>query len=85
MAVLMVSGDALNILPANLYSAISTMAATIAGQLDSALTDPTGMAVHALGALGLVLFAITIVVNVVARLIVNRSGPAAVMGRGGAT
>lgn len=73
MAVLMVSGDALNILPHNIYSAISTMAATIAGQLDSALTDPTNTAVHALGALGLVLFVITLIVNLIARLIVNRT------------
>lgn len=73
MAVLMVSGDALNVLPQNIYSTISTMAATIAGQLDGALTDPTKMSVHALGALGLVLFAITIVVNILARLIVNRA------------
>jgi phosphate transport system permease protein len=75
MAVLMVSGNALNVLPANWYSAISTMAATIAGQLDAALTDPTHMAIHALGALGLVLFLITLGVNGLARLIVNRSAP----------
>ncbi len=73
MAVLMVSGDALNVLPRNIYSSISTMAATIAGQLDAALTDPTKMAIHALGALGLVLFAATFVVNILARVIVNRS------------
>ncbi len=73
MAVLMVSGDAMNILPQNLYSAIGTMAATIAGQLDSALTDPTHMALHALGALGLVLFTITVMVNLLARAIVKRA------------
>lgn len=73
MAVLMVSGDALNVLPQNIYSAISTMAATIAGQLDAALTDPTKIAIHALGALGLVLFALTFLVNIIARVIVNRS------------
>ena len=73
MAVLMVSGDALNVLPQNLYSAIGTMAATIAGQLDSALTDPTHMALHALGALGLVLFVMTVLVNLLARAIVKRA------------
>lgn len=73
MAVLMVSGDALNVLPKSLYSPISTIAATIAGQLDAALTDPTKMAVHALGTLGLVLFAITVLVNVLARMVVNRA------------
>jgi phosphate transport system permease protein len=75
MAVLMVSGNALNVLPADIYSGVSTMAATIAGQLDSALTDPTHMAVHALGTLGLVLMAITVAVNLIARLwIVPRAG-----------
>lgn len=67
MAVLMVSGNALNVLPQNWYSPVSTMAATIAGQLDSALTDPSGMAVRALGALGLVLYGITVLANLGAR------------------
>lgn len=72
MAVLMVSGNALNILPQDWYSSVSTMAATIAAQLDSAFTDPTKMAVHALGAIGLVLFVITIFVNLLARAMVPR-------------
>lgn len=82
MAVLMVSGNALNILPRDWYSAVSTMAATIAGQLDSALTDPTGMAVHALGALGLILFVVTIFVNLLARTLVP-SGSAEPQSEGG--
>jgi phosphate transport system permease protein len=69
MAVLMVSGDALNVLPVNIYSAVSTMAASIAGELDSALTDPTGMAVHALGALGLILLMIAVAVNLAVRAV----------------
>ncbi len=69
MAVLMVSGNALNYLPNNIYTPISTMASFIASQLDSALQDPTGMAVEALSEIALVLLLIAVVVNVVARLL----------------
>jgi phosphate transport system permease protein len=72
MAVLMVSGNALNVLPADWYSAVATMAATIAGQLDSAFTDPTGMAVRALGLLGLVLLLVTLAASLLARWLVRR-------------
>ncbi len=44
MAVLMVSGSAINYLPHSIFSPISTMAAVIADQLDSALTDATHLA-----------------------------------------
>ncbi|MDA8344514.1 MAG: phosphate ABC transporter permease subunit PstC [Thermaerobacter sp.] len=71
MAVLMVSGSAANYLPQNIYSPIGTMAATIVSQLDSAMTDPTGMAVHALAEVALVLFLISVVVNVPARLLLS--------------
>lgn len=73
MAVLMVSGAAINILPHNLYSPISTMAAFIADQLDSAQTDASGMAVHALSELALVLLIITVLTNLFARLLVTRT------------
>ncbi|MBU2773194.1 phosphate ABC transporter permease subunit PstC [Acidithiobacillus ferrooxidans] len=69
MAVLMVSGNALNYLPNNIYTPISTMASFIASQLDSALQDPTGMAVEALSEIALVLLLIAVVVNIVARLL----------------
>ena len=72
MAVLMVSGSALNYLPQNIYSPISTMAAVIADQLDSALTDATKMAVHALAELALVLMVLTLLTNLIARWLVNR-------------
>lgn len=72
MAVLMVSGSAVNYLPQNIYSPIGTMAATIVSQLDSAMTDPTGMAVHALAEIALVLFVISVVVNIPARLLLKR-------------
>ncbi|WP_067621784.1 phosphate ABC transporter permease subunit PstC [Alicyclobacillus acidiphilus] len=74
MAVLMVSGNAMNILPQNLYSPISTMAAFIANQLDSAQTDATGMAVHALSELALVLLVITLATNLIARWLVRPRG-----------
>lgn len=69
MAVLMVSGGAINYLPSTLLSPISTMAAFIVSQLDSAEQDPTGMAVRSLAEVALVLFIITVIVNAVARLI----------------
>lgn len=71
MAVLMVSGDAANYLPYNLYSPISTMASTIAALLDSALTDFTGMSVHALAFIALTLLVITVITNLIARLLVS--------------
>jgi len=69
MAVLMVSGGAINYLPDTITSPISTMASFIVSQLDSAEQDPTGMAVRSLAEIALVLFIITIIVNVAARLI----------------
>lgn len=74
MAVLMVSGSALNYLPPNIFSPISTIAAFIADQLDGALTDETHMAVHALAALALVLMLLTLLTNLVARWLVNQAG-----------
>jgi phosphate transport system permease protein len=76
MAVLMVSGGALNYLPNSLVSPISTMAAFIASQLDSALTDPTELAVRSLAQIALVLFIIAVIVNVIARLITRSAARA---------
>lgn len=74
MAVLMVSGNALNYLPSTIYSPISTIAATIVALLDSAMTDATGMAIHALAELAVVLFAVTVGVNLIAPAVVRRVG-----------
>ena len=74
MAVLMVSGNALNYLPPNIYSPVSTMAAFIVSQLDSALQDPTGLAVRSLAEVALVLSVISVGVNAVARFVLYRSG-----------
>ena len=48
------------------------MAGFMAVQLDSAFTDPTGMYVSALMELALILSIITIVVNILARLILRQ-------------
>jgi len=74
MAVLMVSGNALNSLPTNIYDSVSTMASFIASQLDSAMQDPTGMAVHALAEVALLLMLISILVNAIARGLLWLSG-----------
>lgn len=69
MAVLMVSGNALNTLPQNIYAPISTMAAFIVSQLDSALQDPTGMAVRSLAEIALILSGLSLLINLLARLL----------------
>lgn len=74
MAVLMVSGNALNYLPHNVYAPISTMAAFIVSQLDSAMQDPTGMAVRSLAEVALVLCVISVVVNSLARMLIYYEG-----------
>jgi len=74
MAVLMVSGNALNYLPANIYTPISTMASFIVSQLDSALQDPTGMAVRSLAEVALVLCVISVIVNSFARVLLYYEG-----------
>ena len=74
MAVLMVSGNALNSLPQNIYDSVSTMASFIASQLDSAMQDPTGMAVSALAQIALLLMLISIGVNAAARGILWLAG-----------
>lgn len=74
MAVLMVSGNALNYLPKNIYTPISTMASFIVSQLDSAMQDPTGMAVRSLAEVALALCLISIIVNGFARVLLYYEG-----------
>ena len=74
MAVLMVSGNALNYLPGNIYTPISNMASFIVSQLDSAMEDPSGMAVKSLSEVALVLCLISIIVNSVARVLLYYEG-----------
>jgi len=83
MAVAMVSGTVLGTVPRSIYQTMTTIAATIVSQLDSALTDATGLAVRTLAEAGLVLVVITLAVNIVARLLVRRVASAALpVGRG---
>jgi phosphate transport system permease protein len=71
MAVLMVSGGGINILPTSLFSPISTIASFIVSQLDSAEGDATNMAVRSLAEIALVLFFITLITNAGAKLLTS--------------
>lgn len=83
MAVAMTCGLALGAVPGNLYAAMTTISATIVQSVESALQDATGLAIRTLAELGLVLMVITLLTNVVARLLVRRvSGTALPVGRG---
>jgi phosphate transport system permease protein len=83
MAVAMVSGAELGAMPTNIYSTMTTIAATVVSQLDSALTDSTNFAVKTLAEVSLVLMVITLLTNVAARALVRRaSGTALPVGRG---
>jgi phosphate transport system permease protein len=83
MAVAMVSGAELGAMPNNIYSTMTTIAATVVSQLDSALTDSTNFAVKTLAEVSLVLMMITLLTNVAARALVRRaSGTALPVGRG---
>ncbi|HLG67288.1 MAG TPA: phosphate ABC transporter permease subunit PstC [Acidimicrobiales bacterium] len=72
IAVAMVSGSVIAIAP-NMYGNMTTIAATIVSQLDSAATDGTGFATATLAEAGLVLAIISVVVNVLARRVIARS------------
>jgi phosphate transport system permease protein len=83
MAIAMVSGAELGAMPANIYSTMTTIAATVVSQLDSAMTDSTGFATRTLAEVSLVLMLITLVTNMAARALVRRtSGTALPVGRG---
>jgi phosphate transport system permease protein len=84
IAILIISGNALNIYPQNIYSPFTTMAATIAAFLDGALTDATGMAVSSLAEVGIVLLVLTLVTNLGGRWIARRfsDGAGLPVGRG---
>jgi phosphate transport system permease protein len=73
IAVALVSGSIIHVAP-NIYSPMTTIAATIVTQLDSAATDGTGFAVATLAEAALVLAVISVVVNTIGRGIVSRTG-----------
>ncbi len=74
IAVLLISGNLLNGYPHSIFDAFSSMAATIAALLDGAFNDFTGMGVHALAYLGLVLLVITLITNFAGRWVARRLG-----------
>jgi phosphate transport system permease protein len=74
VAVLFISGASLSGYPHSIFAQFSTMAASIANILDAALTDGTGMALHALAEVGLLLLVITLIANFGGRLIATRLG-----------
>jgi phosphate transport system permease protein len=83
MAVAMVSGAELGALPSNIYSTMTTIAATVVSQLDSALTDSTNFAIRTLAEVSLVLMLITLLTSMAARALVRRSSSTALpVGRG---
>jgi phosphate transport system permease protein len=83
VAVAMVSGSITGSLPSNVYSAMTTFAATIVNQLDGALGDATGFFLKTLAECALVLMVITLATNILARMLVRRvSGTALPVGRG---
>lgn len=83
IAVLMISGNALNIYPHSIFDPFSTMAGTIAAMLDGALTDSTHMALSALAEVGLVLLIVTLLTNFGGRLLTRRFSDAGLpVGRG---
>ena len=73
IAVAMITGSILHI-SSNIYSPMTTIAATILSQLDGALADGTGFAVATLAEAALVLAVISVGVNLSARLIISRTG-----------
>lgn len=83
MAVAMTSGAALGANPANAFLPMTTIAATIVSQLDSALTDATGLAARTLAEGALVLAVMTLATNLFARVLVRKVASTALpVGRG---
>ncbi len=81
IAVAMVCGVALGQIPTNIYGVMSTIAANIVQNLETAITGPLGVKTYA--ELALALMVITLGANVAARLLVRRvSGTALPVGRG---
>jgi len=83
IALAMISGAILGHTAVNIYSPMTTIAATIVSQLDSSFTDSTGFATATLAEAALVLAVISVAVNALARVIIHRSSSiSAPVGRG---
>jgi phosphate transport system permease protein len=82
IAVLLISNNNANGYPHSIFAGFTTMAASIAQNLDDALTVPA--ALHALAEVGLVLLAVTLLTNFAGRLIARRfsGGVGLPVGRG---
>jgi phosphate transport system permease protein len=81
IAVAMVAGGNLSQIPSDIYASMSTIAANIVQNLDTAIINPLGTKTYA--ELALVLMIITLGANILARLMVRRvSGTALPVGRG---
>lgn len=82
IAVLLISSNFIGI-PHSVFDPFATMASTIAALLDGGLQDPTGMDVHALAEVGLVLLVVTMLTNFGGRLLTRRFSDAGLpVGRG---
>jgi phosphate transport system permease protein len=83
IAVAMVSGANFSSLATNFYGGMTTIAASIVQNLDSAFGDGSGFSVDTIAELALILMIITLATNVIARVLVRRvSGTALPVGRG---
>jgi phosphate transport system permease protein len=83
IAVAMVSGANFSSLATNFYGGMTTIAAAIVQNLDSAFGDGSGFSVDTIAELALILMVITLATNVLARFLVRRvSGTALPVGRG---
>lgn len=83
MAVAMTCGAALGNVPGNVYGTMTTIAATVVQTVDTAFQDGSGFSLRSIAELCLVLMVITLITNVLARLLVRRvSGTALPVGRG---
>lgn len=83
IAVAMVSGANFSSLATNFYGGMTTIAASIVQNLDSAFTDGSGFSIDVIAELALILMVITLATNVLARFLVRRvSGTALPVGRG---
>ena len=72
MAIAMLAGSGVQVLPKSLYYPFSTIAAYMALNFDSAQLDPSKMSLSAFMELGLVLLAIAAAVNIMARLLIKQ-------------
>lgn len=72
MAVTMIGGSGVQTLPRSLYFPFSTVASYMVQNLSATPLDPSGMYLSAIMELGLVLLGITVLVNVIARLILKQ-------------